>query len=172
MLSISVSSKWMSFIFKYLSNCIRHRCDPSISQIFSVISGNFFTICPTVRMVVVDFLRVTILNCSSIVKAPKEQWQSIDVSSLMQRNLCWVQAVLPLFKKKFFTNYKEIYIWLHPVLLCHSFYGEFENEQKKDKDFFDLLEQGFEPQIFSNFPVYDLYFHERWGWQDQIKTSF
>ena len=47
----------------------------------------------------VDFLRVTILNCSSIVKAPKEQWQSIDDSSLMQRNfLFWVQVVLPFFK--------------------------------------------------------------------------
>ena len=35
-------------------------------------------------MVVVDFLRVTTLNCSSIVKAPKEQWLPIDVSSLIQ----------------------------------------------------------------------------------------
>ena len=41
------------------------------------------------------------------------------------------------------------------------FYGEFENEQKKDKHFFDLPEQGFEPQIFSNFPAHYLNFHQR-----------
>ena len=41
------------------------------------------------------------------------------------------------------------------------FYGEFENEQKKDKIFFDLPERGFEPQIFSNFPAHDLNFHGR-----------
>ena len=35
------------------------------------------------------------------------------------------------------------------------FYGEFENEQKKDKK----IEQGFKPQIFSNFPAHDLNFH-------------
>ena len=59
----------------------------------------------------VDFLRVTILNCSSIVKAPKEQWQLIDVSSLMQRNfLSWVHVVLPLFKKNSFQIIKEKYL--------------------------------------------------------------
>jgi hypothetical protein len=31
-------------------------------------------------------------------------------------------------------------------------------KRKKDKKF-DLPEQGFEPQIFSNFPAYDLNFH-------------
>ena len=39
------------------------------------------------------------------------------------------------------------------------FFGEFENEQKKDKKIFDLPEQGYEPQIFSNFPAHDLNFH-------------
>jgi hypothetical protein len=39
-------------------------------------------------------------------------------------------------------------------------YGEFENEKKKkDKNFFDLPEQAFEPQIFSNFPAHDLNFN-------------
>ena len=37
------------------------------------------------------------------------------------------------------------------------FYGEFENEQKKDKK----AEREFEPQIFSNFPAHDLNFHQR-----------
>ena len=37
----------------------------------------------------------------------------------------------------------------------------FENEQKKDNNFFDLLDQGFEPQVFSNFPAHDLNFHGR-----------
>ena len=41
------------------------------------------------------------------------------------------------------------------------FYGEFENEQKKDKKQFDLSEQGFKLQIFSNFPAHDLNFHGR-----------
>jgi hypothetical protein len=40
-------------------------------------------------------------------------------------------------------------------LLCE----EFENEKKKRKFFFDLLEQGCEPQIFSNLPTNDLNFH-------------
>ena len=34
------------------------------------------------------------------------------------------------------------------------FYGEFENEQKKELEF--------EPQIFSKFPAHDLNFHGRW----------
>ena len=46
---------------------------------------------------------------------------------------------------------------------------EFENEQKKDKIFFDLLERGFEPQIFSNFPAHDLDFME--GEDDEIKSK-
>ena len=33
-------------------------------------------------------------------------------------------------------------------------YGGFENEKKKDKNNFDLLEQGFEPQIFSTFVTF------------------
>ena len=39
--------------------------------------------------------------------------------------------------------------------------GEFENEKKKGQKIFDLLECGFEPQIFSNFPAHDLNFHGR-----------
>ena len=48
----------------------------------------------------------------------------------------------------------------------------FENEKKKGEIFFDLLEQGFEPQIFRNFPAHDLKFHLKWGARDQMKTSF
>ena len=33
------------------------------------------------------------------------------------------------------------------------FYGEFENEQKKDKIKFNIPKRGFEPQVFSNFPA-------------------
>ena len=44
------------------------------------------------------------------------------------------------------------------------FYGEFENEQKKEREF--------EPKIFCKFPAHDLNFHGRWGRRDQIKTSF
>ena len=33
--------------------------------------------------------------------------------------------------------------------------------RKKTKKCFDLPEQGFEPQIFSNFPAHDLNFHGR-----------
>ena len=36
---------------------------------------------------------------------------------------------------------------------------EFENKKKKEQNFFDLPERGFEPQIFSNFPAHDLNFH-------------
>ena len=39
------------------------------------------------------------------------------------------------------------------------FFGEFENEKKKRTNIFDLPEQGFEPQIFSNFSAHDLNFH-------------
>ena len=39
------------------------------------------------------------------------------------------------------------------------FYGEFENEKKKRQKDFHLPEQGFEPQIFSNFSAHDLKFH-------------
>ena len=49
---------------------------------------------------------------------------------------------------------------------------EFENEKKKGQKFFDIPEQGFEPQIFSNFPAHDLNVHGKWGARDQIKTSF
>ena len=34
-------------------------------------------------------------------------------------------------------------------------YGEFENLKKREQNFFDLPERGFEPQIFSNFPAHD-----------------
>ena len=53
-----------------------------------------------------------------------------------------------------------------------KFLWEFENEKKIGQNFFDLLERGFELQIFSNFPAHDLNFHVKWGAQDQIKTSF
>ena len=36
-----------------------------------------------------------------------------------------------------------------------------KRKRKKDKKCFDLLEKGFEPQIFSNFPAHDLNFHGR-----------
>ena len=49
------------------------------------------------------------------------------------------------------------------------FYGEFENEQKKDKQNFVLPERGFEPQIFSNFPAHNLIFMEGEG--DKIKPN-
>ena len=39
------------------------------------------------------------------------------------------------------------------------FYGEFENEKKIGQRCVDLPERGFECQIFSNFPAYDLNFH-------------
>ena len=45
---------------------------------------------------------------------------------------------------------QDINKWfIHSVL-----YGGFENEKKKDKNNFDLLEQGFEPQIFSTFVTF------------------
>ena len=52
------------------------------------------------------------------------------------------------------------------------FYGEFENEKKKEQKKFDLPERGFELQIFSNCPPNDLNFHGNRGRRDQIKTSF
>ena len=51
----------------------------------------------------------------------------------------------------------------------------YKSDINKNKDFqhvFDLPEREFEPQIFSNFPAYDLNFHVKWGARDQIKTSF
>ena len=47
-----------------------------------------------------------------------------------------------------------------------------ENEKKKEQKKFDLLERGFEPNIFNNFSAHDLDFHGKWGARDQIKTSF
>ena len=41
--------------------------------------------------------------------------------------------------------------------------------RKRTKKIFDLPERGFEPQIFSNFPVHDLNFHGREG--DEIKSK-
>ena len=38
-------------------------------------------------------------------------------------------------------------------VLCEEF------EKEKGNKFFDLLERGFKPQIFSNFPDHDLNFH-------------
>ena len=40
-------------------------------------------------------------------------------------------------------------------LLCE----ESENKKKKEPNFFDLPERGFEPQNFSNYPAHDLNFH-------------
>ena len=58
------------------------------------------------------------------------------------------------------------------ICTMYSFlYGEFENEKKKGQKKFDLPEQGFEPQIFSNFPAHDLNFHVKWGARDQIKKA-
>ena len=37
--------------------------------------------------------------------------------------------------------------------MVKQFYGEFENEQKKDQKLFDHPERGFELQIFSNLPA-------------------
>ena len=76
----------------------------------------------------------------------------------------------------------KIIVFIDTYLICKTryskmvqmciFYGEFENEKKKGQKFFDLPEQEFEPQIFSNFPAQDLNFHVKWGAWDQIKTSF
>ena len=49
---------------------------------------------------------------------------------------------------------------------------EFKNDKEKEQRNYDLPEQGFEPQIFSNFPAHDLNYHGKWGAWDQIKTSF
>ena len=46
---------------------------------------------------------------------------------------------------------------------------EFENGKKKEQKIFDLPEQGFEPQIFSNFPAHDLNFMKSEG--DEIKSN-
>ena len=40
---------------------------------------------------------------------------------------------------------------------------------RKGQKMFDLLERGFEPQIFSNFPAHDLIFMEGEG--DKIKSK-
>ena len=40
-------------------------------------------------------------------------------------------------------------------------------KRKKEQKSFDLPEQGFEPQIFSNFPTHDLNFHE----ESEIKSK-
>ena len=47
-----------------------------------------------------------------------------------------------------------------------------KKRRKKIQKKFDLSEQGFEPQIFSNFPAHDLNFHVKLGARDQIKTCF
>ena len=44
-----------------------------------------------------------------------------------------------------------------------------ESSVQTGKIIFDLLEQGFEPQIFSIFPAHDLNFHEGEG--DKIKSK-
>ena len=48
---------------------------------------------------------------------------------------------------------------------------KFENEKKKEQKKFDLLDLGYEPQIFSNIHAHDLNFHGKLGAPDQIKTS-
>ena len=39
------------------------------------------------------------------------------------------------------------------------FIGNLKIEKEKGQNNFDILERGFEPQIFSNFPAHDLNFH-------------
>ena len=53
-----------------------------------------------------------------------------------------------------------------------EFFMENLKMKKKEQNFFDLLERGFEPQILSNFPAHDLNFYVKWGARDKIKTSF
>jgi hypothetical protein len=65
---------------------------------------------------------------------------------------------------------QDVQKWLK-TKIC-SFLWRIENEKKKGQNLFDLLERGFEPQIFSNFPAHDLNFLGKWGARDQIKTSF
>ena len=40
-----------------------------------------------------------------------------------------------------------------------KFNRKFENAKKKGQKVFDLMNLGFEPQIFSNFPAHGLDFH-------------
>ena len=54
----------------------------------------------------------------------------------------------------------------------HFFDEEIENEKKREQKKFDLLEGGFEPNIFNNISAHDLDFYGKWGARDQIKTSF
>ena len=42
---------------------------------------------------------------------------------------------------------------------------------KKNKKTFDLPEQGFEPQIFSDFPTHDLNFYGKWSEEPEIKSK-
>ena len=55
----------------------------------------------------------------------------------------------------FETIFEYLVLQIRYLLMCE----EFGNEKKKEQNFFDLLERGFEPQIFSNFPAHDLNFH-------------
>ena len=48
------------------------------------------------------------------------------------------------------------------------FMENFKTYRKRTKSIFDLLQWGFEPQIFSNFPAHDLNFHGSEG--DEIKS--
>ena len=64
---------------------------------------------------------------------------------------------------------KDIQKWLQTK--TSSFLWEFENEKKIGQNFFDLLERGFEPQIFSNFSAHDLNFQVKWGARDRVKKA-
>ena len=48
-------------------------------------------------------------------------------------------------------------------------YEKFENEKKKEQNFFDLLKLGIELQIFSNFPDHDL--NSMWSEEPEIKSK-
>ena len=52
------------------------------------------------------------------------------------------------------------------------FIGNLKIEKEKGQNNFNILERGFEPQIFSNIPAQDLNFNVKLGAQEQTKTSF
>ena len=82
-----------------------------------------------------------------------------------------VNFLFVLFSYNFQIFHTKLGIFdFNDLLICKTRYSKmvknkdkqfFENEQKKDNNFFDLLDQGFEPQVFSNFPIHNLNFHGR-----------
>ena len=89
----------------------------------------------------------------------------------MERNIVRAFCSFSHTKKMKFKAFFLVWPHLWSTQANKILYGEFKNEQEKDI-FFDLPEQEIESQIFTKFPAHDLNFHGRWGWQDQIKTSF